>query len=124
MTELYLINQFPVNESKKDGFSTIITLLDYETQISKALRYIKLSSEQINNTKKVLIDTVLCAGMNQYRFIETNVNEDRTINIDNYKYIAVSDDALEKANNILKSHPEYVKNSILTESQIKKLLQN
>lgn len=52
MTELYLINQFPVNESKKDGFSTIITLLDYETQISKALRYIKLSSEQINNTKK------------------------------------------------------------------------
>lgn len=62
--------------------------------------------------------------MNQYRFIETNVNEDRTINIDNYKYIAVSDDALEKANNILKSHPEYVKNSILTESQIEKLLQN
>lgn len=124
MTELYLINQFPVNKSKKDGFSTIITLLDYETQISKALSYIKLSSEQINNTKKVLIDTVLCAGMNQYRFIETNVNEDRTINIDNYKYIAVSDDTLEKANNILKSHPEYVKNSILTESQIEKLLQN
>lgn len=124
MTELYLINQFPVNKSKKDGFSTIITLLDYETQISKALRYIKLSSEQINNTKKVLIDTVLCAGMNQYRFIETNVNEDRTINIDDYKYIAVSDDTLEKANNILKSHPEYVKNSILTESQIEKLLQN
>lgn len=124
MTELYLINQFPVNESKKDGFSTIITLLDYETQISKALRYIKLSSEQINNTKKVLIDTVLCAGMNQYRFIETNVNEDRTINIDNYKYIAVSNDTLEKANNILKSHPKYVKNSILTESQIEKLLQN
>lgn len=124
MTELYLINQFPVNKSKKDGFSTIITLLDYETQISKALRYIKLSSEQINNTKKVLIDNVLCAGMNQYRFIETNVNEDRTINIDDYKYIAVSDDTLEKANNILKSHPKYVKNSILTESQIEKLLQN
>lgn len=124
MTELYLINQFPVNKSKKDRFSTIITLLDYETQISKALRYIKLSSEQINNTKKVLIDTVLCAGMNQYRFIETNVNEDRTINIDDYKYITVSDDTLEKANNILKSHPKYVKNSILTESQIEKLLQN
>lgn len=124
MTKLYLINQFPVNKSKKDGFSTIITLLDYETQISKALRYIKLSSEQINNTKKILIDTVLCAGMNQYRFIETNINEDRTINIDNYKYIAVSDDTLEKANDILKSHPEYVKNSILTESQIEKLLQN
>lgn len=124
MTKLYLINQFPVNKSKKDGFSTIITLLDYKTQISKALRYIKLSSEQINNTKKVLIDTVLCAGRNQYRFIETNVNEDRTINIDDYKYIAVSDDTLEKANNILKSHPEYVKNSILTESQIEKLLQN
>lgn len=124
MTELYLINQFPVNESKKDGFSTIITLLDYETQISKTLRYIKLSSEQINNTKKVLIDTVLCAGMNQYRFIETNVNEDKTINIDDYEYIAISDDTLEKANNILKSHPEYVKNSILTKSQIEKLLQN
>jgi len=49
-----------------------------------------------NETGKLLIDTLLCSGMNEYRFIETTLNEDGTINLDNYGYVSVNDEVLKK----------------------------
>lgn len=73
-----------------------------------------------DETRKLLIDTILCSGMNEYRFIETTLNEDGTINLNQYKYVTVSNDILEKANEIVKHQPVFLKNSVLPESQIKK----
>ena len=114
--ELYLINSL-----KKDGFDAIITLLDYQTQISKSLKSIRMSPDKI---RKLLIDTILCSGMNEYRFIETTLNEDGTINLNHYNYVTVNNDVLEKANEILKYQPAFLRNSVLPESQIKKIAQN
>lgn len=114
--KLYLINSL-----KKDGFDSIITLLDYQTQISEYLKSIKIFP---NKTKKLLIDTVLCSGMNEYRFIETTLNKDGTINLNHYNYINVDNDILKKANEILKYQPTFLKNSVLSESQIEKIIQN
>lgn len=111
--KLYLINSL-----KKDGFDTIITLLNYQIQISRCLKSIKISP---NKTKKLLIDTVLCSGMNEYRFIETTLNEDGTINLNHYNYVNVDNDVLKKANEILKYQPAFLKNSVLSESQVKKI---
>ena len=113
--ELYLINSL-----KKDGFYAIITLLDYQTQISRCLKSIRMSP---NKTGKLLIDTILCSGMNEYRFIETTLNEDGPINLNQYKYVSVSNDVLEKANEIVKHQPIFLKNSVLPESQIEKIAQ-
>lgn len=114
--KLYLINNL-----KKGGFDTIITLLDYQTQISSCLKSIRISS---NKTRKLLIDTALCSGINQYRFIEATLNEDGTINLNHYNYVIVDNDILEKANDILKSQPAFLRNSVLSESQIKQITQN
>lgn len=114
--KLYLINSL-----KQDGFDSIITLLDYQTQISKCLKSIRMSPDE---TGKVLIDTILCSGMNEYRFIETILNKDGTINLNNYKYVNVNNDILKKANEILKCQPIFLKNSVLSESQIKKIVQS
>ncbi|MBN0970595.1 type II toxin-antitoxin system RnlB family antitoxin [Mycoplasma phocoeninasale] len=114
--KLYLINSL-----KKQEFDVIITLLDYKTQISKYLKAIRVSSSGIN---KLLIDTVLCSGMNEYRFIEVTLNEDGTINLKNYKYVKVSDDMLKIANKIVKCRLLFLKNSILSKSQIKKIAQS
>lgn len=114
--ELYLINSL-----EKDGFDAIITLLDYQTQISKCLKSIRMSP---GKTRKLLIDTILCSGMNEYRFIETTLNEDGTINLNHYNYVNVDNDVLEKANEILKYQPVFLRNSVLPESQIKKIAQN
>lgn len=62
-----------------------------------------------SETGKLLIDTILCSGMNEYRFIETTLNEDGTINLNQYKYVSVSNDVLEKANEIVKHQPIFFK---------------
>ncbi|WP_019133585.1 type II toxin-antitoxin system RnlB family antitoxin [Kallipyga massiliensis] len=115
------MKSYLINSLKQGGFNSIITLLDYQTQISRCLKSIWMSP---NETGKLLIDTILCSGMNEYRFIETTLNEDGTINLNQYKYVSVDNDVLEKANEIVKCQSVYLRNSVLPESQIKKIAQN
>lgn len=112
------MKKYLINSLQNDEFDFIITLLDYRTQISRCLKSIRISS---NSTGKVLIDTLLCSGMNEYRFIETDLNEDGTIHLNQYKYVNVNHDILQKANEILRSEPMYLKNSVLPEAQIKEI---
>lgn len=112
------MKKYLIHNLKKDNFNVIITLLDYQTPISKVLNSIRLSS---NKLEKILIDTALCSGLNEYRFIEATLNESGSINLDQYRYVNVNDFILDKANDILRQNKLYLKNSILTESQIKKL---
>ena len=109
-----------INSLKKDGFVAIVTLLDYQTQISRCLKSISMSPSE---TEKLLIDPILCSGMNEYRFIETTLNEDGTINLNQCKYVSVNNDVLDKANEIIKQYPIFLKNSVLPKSQIKKIAQ-
>ncbi|MDO4772716.1 MAG: type II toxin-antitoxin system RnlB family antitoxin [Bacillota bacterium] len=115
------MKQYLINELDQGGFHAIITLLDYQTQISRCLKSIKITSTQ---SEKLLVDTLLCSGMNEYRFIETTLNEDGTINLDQYKYVSVDSETLAKANDILKHQPLSLMNSVLPESQAKKILQS
>ena len=110
-----------INSLEKGGFSSIITLLDYQTQISRCLKSIRMSP---NKAEKLLIDTILCSGMNEYRFIETTLNEDGTINLNQYKYVSVDNDVLEKANEILKYQSIFLENSVLPKSQVRKIIWN
>ena len=107
-----------INSLKQGGFNFIVTLLDYQTQISRYLKSIKMSP---NETGKLLIDTILCSGMNGYRFIETIV-EYGAINFNQYKYVNVDNDILDKANEIVRKYPIFLINSVLPETQIEKLL--
>ena len=105
----YLINNLEIEDVY------IITLLDYELRVSEVLKSIKLPSF---DSRKVLIDTALCAGINKYRFIEAKLNNDGTIDLNDYKYVNVSSRILEKANDIIRHEPIKLENSILTIPQI------
>lgn len=109
----YLINNLGI-----DNFSMIITLLDYETKISECLKSVKISSF---NSKQLLIDTALCSGMGDYRFIAATLNNDGTINIKDYSYVDVNPLILEKANEIIRLEPISLNNSVLTIPQINAL---
>lgn len=109
-----------VNTIEQGGFSTIITLLDYRVQISRYLKTIKLSPQKQG---KLLIDTLLCSGMNQYRFIETVLKEDGTIDLENYDYVVLENNLQEMANTIIKNEPLFLKSSVLPEKQVEKILQ-
>ncbi|XVG95325.1 type II toxin-antitoxin system RnlB family antitoxin [Eubacteriales bacterium KG127] len=110
-----------INSLKKDGFDAIITLLDYQTQISRCLKSIRMSPDE---TRKLLIDTILCSGMNEYRFIETTLNEDGTVNLNHYNYVNVNDDVLKKANDILKYQPVFFKKFCIARITNKKIAQS
>ena len=109
MTRKYLITKLI-----KNYFDSIVTLLDYDTQMTNQLKKITILSKK---NGKVLIDALLYSGLDQYRFIEMNID-------DKYNYV-ILDQALEKtANDIIKKHPIQLKNSILTQSQIDQILNN
>lgn len=94
----------------------LITLLDYETKISDILKSVKISSLV---SRKVLIDTALSSGIDRYRFIESKLNNNGTIDLNEYKYVNVNPKILEKANDIIRREPAKLENSILTIPQIK-----
>ncbi|AWX70409.1 hypothetical protein DP067_03580 [Mycoplasmopsis anatis] len=109
-----------INNLKMDSFDVIITLLDYRIQISEYLMSIKIFP---TGTKRILIDTALCSGINEYRFIEVELKNDDKIDLDCYSYVVVNDDIIKKANEILKYQTVFLDNCVLTKSQIKKIVQ-
>lgn len=110
-----------INRLEENNYNVLITLLDYQLPVSRSLKSIKIYPR---NVKKVLIDTVLCTGLNEYRFIEAPLNNDGTINLNNYKYVSIEKNLEQKANEIVKNQPLYLKNSILPESQMNLIIQN
>jgi len=114
-----VMKSYLINNLENSRFDSIITLLDYQIPISRCLKSIRISP---NKAKKILIDTLLCSGMNEYRFIETNLSKDGTINLDKYSYVNVDNDVLKRANEIVKHQPVFLRNSVLPESQVRSLV--
>lgn len=110
-----------INRLEENNYNVLITLLDYQLPVSRCLKSIKIYPR---NVQKILIDTVLCTGLNEYRFIEATLNNDGTINLNEYKYVNIEKNLEQKANEIIKNQPLYLKNSILPESQINLIMQN
>lgn len=111
--------KFLITELKSDEYNTLITLLDYRVNVSFCLNSIKLESVEGGT---VLVDMILCSGNNGYRFISFTLNKDGTLNLDSNKYVNVGDEVLEVANNVLKTVPMFVKNSILPKIEIDRIL--
>lgn len=105
------MNNYLINNIKATEFKKIITLLDYEKKLSEVLKLINLSSLK---GKTILIDAALVSGMNKYRFIESEVNDEGYLNLNEYRYIDVDLNILEFANNIIRNNPDQLNNSILT----------
>ena len=107
-----------LNDSK---YIAQITVLDYEILLSKYLKQITFETPP-NKLKRVLVDLALKSGIDQYRFVEFEVNELGKIELKSHKYVLLNAFYENLANKFLKEKKEIVLNSILTESQKNKLL--
>ena len=112
------MSNYLINDINMVGLRKIITLLDYELKLSDVLKSINLSSLE---GEIILIDTALVSGINEYRFIESKVNEKGYLDLNEYRYIDVDRDVLEIANSIIRDNPSKLNNSILTIPQKKKI---
>lgn len=111
------MENFIITELKKD-YKVLITLLNYEVPISKCLKKIKLNDK---TEQKILVDSLLCSGENEYRFIEM-ATKNGIIDTKEYKYIEVDNNIKKIANDIIKTNKNAIENSILTKKQKRNLI--
>lgn len=111
------MENFIITELKKD-YKVLITLLNYEVPISKCIKEIKLNDK---TEQKILVDSLLCSGENEYRFIEM-ATKNGIIDVSEYKYIEVDNNIKKIANDIIKTNKNAIENSILTKGQKRSLI--
>ena len=91
----------------------IITILDYEIRLSSYLSEIKFSPSL--SGRKIIVDLALKSGMDKYRFVEFDVDNNGRIVLNSNCYLQVSKEIEEKANFYLKQKGDIVLNSFLTD---------
>lgn len=100
----------------------IITILNYEIRLSSCLA--KLSFPPLGNytERKIIIDMALKSGMDQYRFIEFNIDKQGEIIMSSHSYTRPDLYLVKKANCILQENGDIVLNSILPDYKKSELL--
>lgn len=98
----------------------IVTILDYEIRLSTYLSELVLPS--CFKGKKALVDLALKSGLDEYRFVEFDVDEKGKIILDSNSYIKVSKDIEKAANCFLQQRRDIVNNSFLTDKQKREIL--
>ena len=115
------MKQYEFNTIQNEGYSGIVTILDYEISFSKTLKEIegKLQSSACKDTR-LIFDLALLSGVNEYRFVEIRWIGDHFL-IKSKKYATPNDKVAKAANQILAKYPEVLKNSMLSDKTIKRI---
>lgn len=124
------MNQYEFNVIQNEEYSGIITILDYEISFSKTLKSTKLLKEiegklQPSACKdtRLIFDLALLSGVNEYRFVEIRWIKDHFL-IKSKKYAMPDGKVAKIANQILAKYPEVLKNSMLSDKAIKRVIDN
>ena len=105
--KIYEVNSIP------KGYETLITIFDYRCDISKIL--------EVVDEDEVIIDTALMTGkLDNSRFVEYKKDENTGIYITTNR--PLDDLYIPFANEVLKYHPDEVRQSLLDKEQIESLL--
>ena len=104
-----------------EKYSGIITILDYEIRVTKHLT--ELSFPHATGCKrKAIVDLALKTGINRYRFVEFDLDDEGRIIPETDNYVLVSAEIEALANGYLRDKREIVLNSILTDARKKEIL--
>lgn len=97
----------------------IVTVLDYEMRLNSYLSELVLPSFK---GKKALVDLALKSGLDEYRFVAFDVDDQGKIIFSTNSYIKVSKDIEKAANGFLQQRSDIVNNSFLTDTQKREIL--
>ncbi|HFI0621661.1 TPA: type II toxin-antitoxin system RnlB family antitoxin [Streptococcus suis] len=100
-------------------YFALVSLLDYRQSISEQLKTIILEQ---GVGKKVLVDSALISGINDYRFISLKVSEDGVLDFRTIEYVSPNSGIIEFSNKVLSNYKEYVEHSVLSSVQVEALL--
>lgn len=115
------MNNFIITDiTSSSDFDKLITLLDYRIQISDYLKRIDVRAYK----EYVLIDAALISGLGSYRYLKVKIDENFRLDINKIEYIFPDSSMQKIANSILKNNRKYLENSVLSEKQIKEILED
>lgn len=92
---MILIDKYLFHSVSNSEYIGIITILDYEILLKQCLSKLVLPSL---TRQKVLVDLALKTGLNKYRFVTFDVDNNGKIILNTNSYVNVSND-IEKAAN-------------------------
>lgn len=98
----------------------IVTILDYEIRLSSYLSELVFPSTL--KGKKTIVDLALKSGVDEYRFVAFDIDDNGKIILDSNTYVKVSREIEEVANRFLQQRKEIVINSFLTDIQKQEIL--
>lgn len=116
-----VMEKFMFHQMNDTTYIGMITVLDYEISLKKCLAHISFSPE-IGGKRKIIVDLALKCGMNQYRFVEFNINDDGKIIWNSNQYIMPNSNIVNLANIFLKEKNEVVTNSMLPKTKKNEVL--
>ena len=115
MMKKYLIHSLINSE-----YAEIVTILDYEIRLSSYLSDLVFPSHA--KGKKAIVDLALKSGLDQYRFVSFDIDDEGKIVDGSNHFVDISDEIEKIANQYLKEQSEIVKNSFLSIEQKMNLL--
>lgn len=113
--EKYLFHSIVNND-----YIGIVTILDCEIRLSAYLPEIVFPPNF--EGKKAIVDLALKSGVDQYRFVSFDVDDNGRIIRNSNSYITVSKEIENTANHFLQQKRDIVLNSFLTETQKQRIL--
>ena len=115
MMQKYLINSLFNSE-----YAEIITILDYEIRVNSYLSQLVFPDPA--KGKKAIVDLALKSGIDKYRFVSFDIDENGKIVRGSNRYVALSEEMELCANGFLREQKEIVMNSFLSKEQKNMLL--
>ena len=98
----------------------IVTILDYEMRLNTYLAELTLPLSY--KGKKAIVDLALKSGLDEYRFVEFDIDDKGRIVLETNNYVQVPKEIEKIANHFLQQRRDIVNNSFLSDNQKKKIL--
>lgn len=116
---MILMEKYLFHSISNSEYLGIVTVLDYEMRLNSYLSELVLPSFK---GKKALVDLALKSGLDEYRFVTFDVDDQGKIILSTNSYIKVSKDIEKVANSFLQQRSDIVNNSFLTDTQKREIL--
>lgn len=114
------MEKYIFHRTASSEYPVIVTILDYEIRLRSYLSEITLPSDL--KGKKALVDLALKTGIDEYRFVAFDVDDNGKIDFNSNNYIEVSRDMENIANMYLLQREEFIENSFLSDGQKKRMM--
>ena len=117
--EMILMEKYLFHSISNSENLGIVTVLDYEIRLNSYLSELVLPSFK---GKKALVDLALKSGLDEYRFVAFDVDDQGKIILSTNSYTKVSKDIEKVAKCFLQQRSDIVNNSFLTDTHKKEIL--